>query len=418
MAIYQSQYTGKQIDEAVAKQEVMAEQIEKNYQIAIRNSKQIENLKQGTADHFETDSSIAYVKNVPENALPYAEIKKIGGMTYKDGNTLKSAKVTEVESVGVNLLKTVNGTHILPNGVGLTLDNGYFEMKITDSVREMPSTWWHQYTTVRLQAGTYTMSLSNFKGSNCTLFFANKTDNVDLRSEVEAKNESWNFTVNKETDVAFGLYIYHPSGITETVSGEFMLNKGSTALPYRPYVKHTLPIPEAVQALDGYGEGLSSSYQNAVDFENRKYIQWVRRLTQSEKVLRETDFQYENIKYYQITKSGTADYDKTTTNILVSNFEIYKGSESWESADRIGTVTGAATYGWYWFGFPVGTTLEQAQEIVNQADILVTTLGYESDISDILSADNLIEVEGGGTLTFKNEYEYAVPSEVEYQVEV
>ena len=41
-----------------------------------------------------------------------------------------------------------------------------------------------------------------------------------------------------------------------------------------------------------------------------------------------------------------------------------------------------------------------------------------TDISDLLPADTLISVEGGGTLTFENEYGYAVPSEVEYQVEV
>jgi hypothetical protein len=39
-----------------------------------------------------------------------------------------------------------------------------------------------------------------------------------------------------------------------------------------------------------------------------------------------------------------------------------------------------------------------------------------TDISDILSVDNYIEVEGGGSLTFENEYKYDVPSEVVYQL--
>jgi hypothetical protein len=38
-----------------------------------------------------------------------------------------------------------------------------------------------------------------------------------------------------------------------------------------------------------------------------------------------------------------------------------------------------------------------------------------TDISDLLPADNLIEVEGGGTITFENEHSIAVPSEVVYQ---
>ena len=39
-----------------------------------------------------------------------------------------------------------------------------------------------------------------------------------------------------------------------------------------------------------------------------------------------------------------------------------------------------------------------------------------TDISDILTADNLLEVEGGGTITMVNEYRYDVPSEITYQL--
>lgn len=397
MAMYQSKYTGKEIDDAIANQKTMSE-------IVIRNSKQIENLKQGSADQFETDTAVAYVKNVPENALPYAAINKIGGMTYKDGNTLKSAKVTEVESVGVNLLKTVNGTHILPNGVGLTLDNGYFEMKITDSVIEMSSTWWHQYTTVRLQAGTYTMSLSNFKGSNCTLFFANKTDNVDLRSEVEAKNGSWNFTVNKETDVAFGLYIYHPSGITETVSGEFMLNKGSTALPYAPYVKHTLPIPEAVRNKSWYGLSIPNSdvYNSIVWNENGSVDGDIK---------------------CAVVDLGTLDWSMTDTLGLatVSDMSL---TPKYVVGDLPSKITGFAydgtspiIYVFFESGAYTGTDVLKSEL---QGVMFVYELANPTteDISDLITLDNLISVEGGGTITLRNEYTYAVPSEVEYQVEV
>lgn len=52
---------------------------------------------------FVTDDSVAYAKSVPDNALTFAEVNKIGGMTYKDGDILRSAPVTEVESVGAYL---------------------------------------------------------------------------------------------------------------------------------------------------------------------------------------------------------------------------------------------------------------------------------------------------------------------------
>jgi hypothetical protein len=54
--------------------------------------------------------------------------------------------------------------------------------------------------------------------------------------------------------------------------------------------------------------------------------------------------------------------------------------------------------------------------IVNDVWVAYDTV-QKTDISDILPADNYIEVEGGGTLTFKNEYGYDVPSEVTYQIE-
>ena len=59
-----------------------------------RNEKRITNLeKRVEPEPFETDSSVAYIKEVPQNALPYAEISKIGGMTHKDGNTLKIMEI-------------------------------------------------------------------------------------------------------------------------------------------------------------------------------------------------------------------------------------------------------------------------------------------------------------------------------------
>ena len=39
-----------------------------------------------------------------------------------------------------------------------------------------------------------------------------------------------------------------------------------------------------------------------------------------------------------------------------------------------------------------------------------------TDISDILTDGNYIEVEGGGTVTMVNEHQLAVPSEITYQV--
>lgn len=110
-----------------------------------------------------------------------------------------------------------------------------------------------------------------------------------------------------------------------------MLNKGSTAKPYAPYVKRTLEIPEAVRALDGYGESNpdNADEYNAIVCEDGKW------------------------KY------------------------IHKG----DIEDNVWTPLAAP-------------------EI--------------TDISDALPADNFIQVEEGGTVTMVNEYEYDVPSVVDF----
>jgi hypothetical protein len=75
-----------------------------------RLDKRITNLERCLPEgNFITDNAVAYIKNVPSNALPYAEVKKVGGMSYKDGNTLKQAKVTEI--------KTAKDSLVIPSGV-------------------------------------------------------------------------------------------------------------------------------------------------------------------------------------------------------------------------------------------------------------------------------------------------------------
>jgi hypothetical protein len=40
-----------------------------------------------------------------------------------------------------------------------------------------------------------------------------------------------------------------------------------------------------------------------------------------------------------------------------------------------------------------------------------------TDISHLLPEDNLLGVEGGGTITMQNEYGYDVPAKITYQIE-
>jgi hypothetical protein len=121
------------------------------------------------------------------------------------------------------------------------------------------------------------------------------------------------FSISDDT-LKYGLYIYVAAGTkVENVTVYPMLNVGTEAAPFKPYKEtvDTFPIPEAVQALEGYGE-----WNNYIDFERR---------------------------------------------IFVAN-------------------------------------------------------GNEVDISDLITSDNFIKVEGGGTITFENEHEIALSSEITYML--
>ena len=115
-----------------AKSEIGAElspMVSKNTEDIAINRKRIINLEQGLSpDPFTTDTT----GKVPVNALPYAEVVKVGGMTYRDEatDTLKDTKVTSIESIGADG-ETVVGILEIPEAVqaleeyGLVVDAEY-----------------------------------------------------------------------------------------------------------------------------------------------------------------------------------------------------------------------------------------------------------------------------------------------------
>lgn len=271
----------------------------------IRNEKRITNIEKAGA----LDYSVAYVKDVPADTKPYAAVNKIGGMTYRDGDVLRSAKVTAVESVGANVsdISTPQSGYFYDTNGGQSGAHAEYICFFVTDVKEN--------TDYALSCNLIIHSIWFDDGQNPI-------------------SKIWSSTFKTPSGCKrLRVTLRNTSGVTDTSAFKwFMLNRGSTALPYTPYAKHTLPIPEAVQALPGYGEG------NPDDASEYNAIFW-----------------NENGDRYYSHKGDIVD----------------------------------------------GVWVPRTPEII--------------DISDILLTDNYIEVEGNGTLTFKNEHEYAVPSEVEYQ---
>lgn len=89
------------------------------------------NIPVDTSLAFYEDSSVEYIKTVPQNVNPYAMVKLIGGMTYKDdtAKTFTNAKATELNSKGLdgNIIDTftipVEAIEARVEGFGLGIDS-------------------------------------------------------------------------------------------------------------------------------------------------------------------------------------------------------------------------------------------------------------------------------------------------------
>lgn len=373
---------------------IIATGLEITYYIAMRNSKQIDNLKSGISDQFETDSSIAYVKDVPSNAMPYAEVKKIGGMTYKDGNTLLSAKVTEVKSVGVNLLNIPQtfvkdsiyyGYDLFTGTVGS--DTAVPQEKVKTLPYLKAGEYYFSYNMDAAIQDIYVMQVNN-DGSIGTTYI----------------NQVGKFTVTHDTRVTLKVYTNEVVTIKN-----IMLKKGSTAQPHTPYVTRTLPIPAEVRPANGINE-------NVYD-----YIEWaedgsVKKTDRCKKIV--VDGSADEDWVYSTDGLGgfyCSAFNNSSGNIVLSSRyspRIYP----WDESETIG-ITKEGTL---WICAPRTSIEEWRSQLASNPIEIVYELAEPiiTDISNLITADNLIGVEGGGTLTFENEYGYAVPSEVEYQVEV
>lgn len=471
-------------------------------QTDIITNKRISNLESATLDFIE-DSTIAYSKTVPENALPYAKVTKIGGMTRKctnlipfpyelstvsNGTTFAVNQDLSIDVSGkptVSIYNTVAtltlkaGTYSLHNYSSLnanvrlyitygnitlfandtftlseetsvrvriavydTFDGNtvrivpmlnigstalpyepYFEGLRSAPVSELVSEGANlfdaksissskQYATVSLSGddvvveGTYYASFSiNLKAN--VEYSISYTVTSDERAQVNLKYKSGVLSqalIQNQTFIPLEdvdeIYLYSGNGtIAKTIYHNFMINKGSTAMPYRPYFKRTLPIPEAVRPAHGINE-------NVYD-----YIEWCEDGTRKKRV-----------------KCGVADMADLTwnrsgvywyTRDVASNILV-----NWRAPDVL--ADNYNTHGWD--GKTNGDVTMNGDGYICVIDDVANRptgkLLYAlaepkvTDISDILTADNFVEVQAYGSMTPVNEFGYAVPTTINYITDI
>lgn len=346
-------------------------------------------------------SGIVYpMLNEGSTALPYEP--------YFKG--LRDAKTTEMKSVGVNLIPAFN------IGIGINDSTGEIgtnsSKACTDFIQINPNESYMWSGIVKtLTSCVYFYNAQKEYMGRCG---ASSRDSLLVTKALLTSN-----LTNVGGEISYiRLWQSENVNLTGTIdmvdNSNQMLNKGAEALPYAPYMESTLPIPEAVQALDGYGWGINADCYNYVDWEKKQFVKRVGVVDMGMISWSDTAYPYtfrsgvENLKAPDIAIERATGFIITkyppSSNVNYTNIDD-KSAIRYQAniLVRDSDYADAATF---------KSAMQGAMLYYELATPEVT------DISDLLPEDNFIEVEGNGSITAVNEYGYDVPSEIEYQLEV
>lgn len=379
-------------------------------------------IGQGVTHKFETDTDTAYAKTVPTGAK-LMSVKSIGGHSEVIDGEIVSAGTESVVEQGKNLLnaddyyaayKQSDGSYLnnssdfaginipIGNYIGKTL---IATLKATVSSQPTSFFWLARINGTRIES-------SYAKGERVP---ANTTGIARLT-----------FTPKTQKDT---LSMTYGQGTGDVIVRDIQIELGDTPTTYAPFHRNVYQIPEVIKALPGYGWSAGTA-KNWVDYENKKYYQcvdsvdlgtltWMKTSSQSSvgdyfyapvsaigfKRLGAFGITVHNIlcsKYITVARNPNAFVDKTIVldgdSIAVSQIQVkdtaYTDATAFKQA-----MSGVMLY------------YELANPIV-------------TDISTLIPDDFLrnIEIEAGGSVTFKNSngdsYRIPVPSEEEYIVKL
>lgn len=215
------------------------------------------------------------------------------------------------------------------------------------------------------------------------------------------------------TDLQYGATYNHD--ICINVSNASM---NGTYMPWRAPIEY--PIPAEVQALEGYGLGLSADCNNHASYERKKYVQEMKKytFTGDEVWTSSENAYYATVPVIaDIIKKPSSSADVWVNQLNDADLEPSSPNRLWGGTDVSGI--GLSTNGNIWIS---SADYTNKNKLIGKTIYFELATPIETDISEYLDRDfpdgNLIDVTAGGCLEFENENDLAVPYEVTYQYRV
>ena len=219
--------------------------------------------------------------NVPSNALEYASIVKIGGLTRTVPGAVVNLVPIEknpnwndtgvtVEALGNNRYR-FNGTCNSEWGSGFTIED--YDNVVTAYDGE---TW---YTSAKLVSG-YAFANGSYVSPQASAHSHNMVYLSDTVGDVTVGSTTFNEGAGEwGIDVA-GVYLGFENGATfNDAVYEFKIGKEMGEGGKEPTIITTIvsggitiPIPDAVKNMGGYGHGIDANCYNYIDAENGVYV--------------------------------------------------------------------------------------------------------------------------------------------------
>ena len=344
--------------------------------------------------------------NEGTEALPYKP--------YFEG--LRSTKITRFESVGKNLF----GGEVLANKLVELSNATKDETKGTVAYTASAISGDVLYTDFKPKT-QYTFIFYGRNTSNGT-----KTCNMKIRYTDETGVNAFQFEGAEDSYIVFTsaanktiarLYGSQQSGTTTLYYDKCGIFEGVlTVEDFKPYVKNILSIPEAVQAIDGYGDGLNDTIYNYVDLENGKFIKKVGKVDMGTLTWQRNSAETPAVFFTSIEDIVTS--HSTATSVLCAN---YIPADVSQDTTTMPSKTFMRGYG------DKKLLFVKDEDFTNDVDgfkaaVSGNMLYYElaepviTDISDILYLDNTLEVYEGGMVEIVTDDEYteSVPTCITY----